>query len=490
MRKNIVIVGAGTAGYITALILKTKFQEKINITIVKSKDVGIIGVGEGSTEHWTDFLNFMGIEPFEMIRRCGATYKAGVYFKDWTKKDYIHSVDDTFVHRMGQELISYVKLIKDKRNLFLDTLFKSKINKINNSCYPNQFHFDTFKLNSFLNKRAKKCKIKIVDDLIDEVVLKKSGEIHYIKSNKNKYTGDLFIDCTGFKRILINKLGGKWHSYKDYLKVNSAITFQTPEEDNYDLWTTAKAMKYGWRFKIPVQGRSGNGYIFSDEYTDTDEAHKELEKDLGHKIKIIKDLKFDPGRLENVWIKNCVAVGLSANFVEPLEATSIGTSIQQAYLLMHNIVNVDESVITRYNKQVITIMDNVRDFVFLHYLCGRKDTEFWRDVNKIKPPLSLDNNLKLWKNRVPINDDIDGTVYKLFWAPNFSQVLYGLNYFDIKKIKNQFNSYSAITQTKLNWYFNDELRRLTKISEKVLHKNEIELIKMADPELHEKNKTH
>ena len=249
-------------------------------------------------------------------------------------------------------------------------------------------------------------------------------------------------------------------------------------------------MKYGWRFKIPVQGRSGNGYIFSDEYTDTDEAHKELEKDLGHKIKIIKDLKFDPGRLENVWIKNCVAVGLSANFVEPLEATSIGTSIQQAYLLMHNIVNVDESVITRYNKQVITIMDNVRDFVFLHYLCGKKDTKFWRDVNKIKPPLSLDNNLKLWKNRLPINDDIDGTVYKLFWASNFSQILYGLNYFDIKKIKNQFNSYSAITQTKLNWYFNDELHRLTKISEKVLHKNEIELIKMADPELHEKNKTH
>ena len=490
MIKNVVIVGGLTAGYITALILKKKFQEKINIKIIKSKDIGIIGVGEGSTEHWKDFLNFLEIDPFEMIRECGATFKAGILFKDWVKKDYIHSVDDTFVRKNGQEVISYIKLIHEKRNLFLDSLYESKIIKNSDYPYPNQFHFDTFKLNSYLDKISKKHKIKVINDIIDEVLLNSKGEIDYIKSNKNKYTGELFIDCTGFKKILINKVGGKWHSYKEYLKVNSAITFQTPEQKNYDMWTTAKAMKNGWIFKIPVQGRTGNGYIFSDKYTTATEAHKEIEKELGHKVNVVKNIKFEPGRLKEVWIKNCVAIGLSANFVEPLEATSIGTSIQQAYLLMHNLTDTNPNVIKKYNKQVVSIMDNIRDFIFLHYICKRKDTEFWKDVSKLKIPLSLEENLKLWKHRMPIDDDVQGSDYRLFWANNFIQILYGLKLYDSDVVKKQFKSFSKKINLGLNWFFDEELSKINKNCDVVNHRDEITSILISNPNLHEKNKIH
>ena len=234
----------------------------------------------------------------------------------------------------------------------------------------------------------------LVDDIIENVKVNSKG-IDYITSKNKKYVADFFIDCTGFKRLLISKLGAKWKSYKKYLKVNSAITFQTKEEENYNCWTLAKAMKFGWRFKIPVQGRSGNGYIFSDKYTTPEKAKLEIEKEVGCKIEVGKHIKFDPGRLDKVWIKNCVAIGLSANFVEPLEATSIGTSIQQAFLLMHNFPNPSISVRKQYNDQVKSIMENIIDFIYLHYFAWHKHNWFWKNYGFFNAPPSLKKMIDL-----------------------------------------------------------------------------------------------
>ena len=289
---------------------------------------------------------------------------------------------------------------------------------------------------------------------ISNVNLNVNKGITFIESDTQKYEADFFIDCTGFKRLLINKLGAKWISYKKYLKVNSAITFQTPDEENYNCWTLAKAMKFGWRFKIPVQGRHGNGYIFSDKYTTPEKAKLEIEKELGYKINIGKHIKFDPGRLDKVWIKNCVAIGLSANFVEPLEATSIGTSIQQSFLLMHNLNDPVGSVREQYNTQVKSIMENIRDFIYLHYLRWNQHNWFWKNYTYENAPLNIKKMIGLWKRRLPIDDDMKTSNYSLFWACNFIQVLNGLGFYDYNNsIKKQYNLIPTKTKNEIENYF-------------------------------------
>ena len=457
MNRKFIIVGAGTAGYVTALILKQKFQENINIKIIKSKDIGIIGVGEGSTEHWSEFLSFVKIDKDKMIKECGATYKFGIMFEGWGDKKYLHSLITEWDITSGQEHISYLNLIANNKKLNPDFLYKN-ILPIDIDC--KQFHFDTHKLNIFLEKTCKERGIEIIDDIINKIDINVNKGITSIESSTNKYKADFFIDCTGFKRLLISKLGAKWKSYKKYLKVNSAITFQTSDEENYNCWTLAKAMKFGWRFKIPVQGRHGNGYIFSDKYTTPEKAKLEIEKELGYEIDIGKHIKFDPGCLDRVWIKNCVAIGLSANFVEPLEATSIGTSIQQSFLLMHNLSNPVSSVRDQYNYQVKTIMENIRDFIYLHYFGWHKHNWFWKNYDYFNAPLSLKKNLNLWSKRLPINDDLKGSNYKLFWAHNFIQVLHGINFFkESKYLKKQYDFLPKEIKKELEDYLDDGLKK-------------------------------
>jgi len=470
--KRIIIVGGGTAGYITALILKQKFQEKIDIKVIRSKNIGIIGVGEGSTEQWADFLTFVEIKPSVVIKECGATFKFGIMFEGWGEKKYLHSINKDLDVIEGQEHISYLNFILNNKKFDHEFIYE---NKFPDGFFPTQFHFDTHKLNIFLEKICGERDIKIIDDIIEHVEVSLKG-IDYIESKNKKYEADFFIDCTGFKRLLVSKLGAKWKSYKKYLKVNSAITFQTPEEENYNSWTLAKAMKFGWRFKIPVQGRCGNGYIFSDKYTTPEKAKMEVEKELGHKINIGKHIKFDPGRLDRMWIKNCVAIGLSANFVEPLEATSIGTSIQQAYLLMHNLTSSRASVREQYNNQVESIMNNIRDFIYLHYFKWHKHNWFWKNFDHGNAPPSLKKMLSIWDKRLPINDDIKGSDYKLFRATNFIQVLDGINFYRCNRyLPKQYDFLSRRSKDKVKNCLDKNLKQYTNLKYKT-HKEVIKNI--------------
>jgi flavin-dependent dehydrogenase len=430
--KNIIIVGGGTAGYVSALILKTRFKD-INIKIIKSNKIGIIGVGEGSTEHWKEFLRFVGINEYNLIKKTDATLKCGIMFKGWSEKDYLHSVLDELTHlKFGQTLLGYQKLISlkcDQKKLNNPLFWDNKvaIKFLENNIVPaNQYHFNTFKLNEFLEKESKLRLIKIVDDEILNVEIKNNNIIK-LKGEKSEYVADLFIDCTGFKKLLISKLGAKWQSYKKYLKMKEAIAFPTEDTEEYNIYTVAQAMNYGWMFQIPTYGRQGNGYIFDSDYINADQAKEEVEKFLNKKIEVGKHIKFDPGCLDKVWINNCVAIGLSANFVEPLEATSIGTSIQQVFLLMHYLPKYNQENINFYNNQIDKIMTNIRDFIILHYITDKKNTEFWKNLKKIEIPDSLKINLEKWKTRLPIREDFMDSNYLLFFEYNWIHILYGLN---------------------------------------------------------------
>ena len=433
MISSITIVGGGTAGFVSALILQKTFGDKIKIRVVRSTKIGIIGVGEGSTEHWADFLNYIDVEHKEVIKKCDATIKCGIMFRNWTSKDYIHNVSEPYDKRYSQQRLAYTKLMAEGRSIFEMVHPEMLVNKVHkrhaeNFTTPvNQYHFNTNKLNEFLTNLSVERNIDVIDDEIKDVILNENGEVDYLVGENDNYNSDFYIDSTGFKRVIMSKLGAKWKSYEKYLKLNTAIVFPTGDKENYNTYTTATAMKYGWRFNIPVFGRHGNGYIFDGNYITADEAKKEVEEELGHEINVAKEIKFTPGALEKSWIKNCYAVGLSANFVEPLEATSIGTSISQAYLLANYLINYDENTIEFVNKQVNSIMDNIRDFVFLHYLTDRDDTKFWQDVKKIEMPDSLKEKMKLWKNRLPYAEDFSSqSDYCLFWDRNFTLVMYGL----------------------------------------------------------------
>jgi tryptophan halogenase len=341
----------------------------------------------------------------------------------------------------------------------------------------NQYHFNTFKLNDFLIKLANNFNIKMFDDEIKDVVFKENEEINFLIGENRQYSYDFYIDASGFGKILIGKMGAEWVSFSKYLKMKSAIVFPSADEDEYNLWSYAKAMDYGWIFKTPVWGRHGNGYIFDSDYINADKAKEELDKEFGYDIEIKKTFNFDPGYLKNSWIKNCAAVGLSSGFVEPLEASSIGSTIQQSYLLMHKITNYSEKEIDSYNKSFISIMENIRDYLVLHYITKKNNTQFWIDVGNIKLPESLENNLQIWKNKMPIREDFKNqSPYCLFWEDNFIFIMHGLKLFNIDAIKKEYYSLSPTIQ-----YFAEDTLKNQKINELnkigISHKKYIQIVR-------------
>lgn len=478
---RILVVGGGSAGIISALILKEFLN--VQIDVVYSDKVGIVGVGEGSTEHFADFMKFVGIDDYSIIKECDATYKTGIMFEDWGVDTYLHSIGGNFNQRVGQYPHVYARQIAEGEKFLVDeSIWQNKINKwfMNKPDYPkfSQYHFNTYKLNNFLKKRAEQRGIVFFEDTIEKVEIDpENGNVSHLKGLRRDYSYDFYIDSTGFKRLVIGKLGANWKSFGKHLKVDSAVTFPTSDEEEYNLWTVAKAMNAGWMFRLPVWGRYGNGYIFSSDHINMDEAKEELSKTFNKDLDFGKEFSFDPGHLDKVWIKNCVAVGLSGSFVEPLEATSIGTTIQQAFLLMHKIIGYTERDIDRYNKSFTDIMENIRDFIFLHYMTERNDTSFWQEVSGINPPDSLAENLEVWEKRMPMSEDFAGlSNYILFKDSNFINVLYGLNKFDRDSIRNQLYSYSPAIAHQSNSIVNENL--MIDTSEKKFgHKKFIKMIR-------------
>lgn len=440
---KITVVGGGTAGCISALILKKRFPQ-CSIEIIESSKIGIIGVGEGSTEHWAEFCRFVGINHYEVIRECGATFKIGIYYDNWNDSPYIHSVLETRYPNLSGYYYAYAHLIsnkKPKKDLQPNYVWENRclLSNFNNpnDVPVNQFHFDTFKLNNFLHKKCFESGINIIEDEIIDADLDSNGNIKYVYSNAKNYHADFFIDCSGFKRLLLHKkLNVKWKSYGEYLPLNSAIAFPTEEMEEYNMWTKATAYDAGWGWTIPVQGRTGNGYVFCDKFITKEKAHEEMEKYFGKKLEVAKEFKFDPGRLEKFWDKNCVAIGLSSNFLEPLEATSIGSSIQQTFCLMNFLSSYDSN---HYNDLMIKMFDNMVDYILAHYLVKKENTDFWKEIKyNLKLTNSLQNLLSMWKNRLPHQRDVE-TPWGMFSSINYIPILYGLDWFDVESIKKEYS---------------------------------------------------
>ena len=435
---SIGVIGGGSSGLITALILKKTFP-KINVTVIKSNKIGTIGVGESTTEHIKEFIDFCEIDKDELISKTKAIPKLGILFKNWYKNDFLYNVPgDLNNARIGQFNYGFADIIKKQKHFSKYTNKEVLENKISPDLEIYQYNFNTFHFNDYLLDLCKQRKIKIIDDVIDKVVVK-NNTIKYLKSKNKNYNFDFYIDATGFKKLLISSLNCKWESYKEYLPFNEAIAFPTEDTDKYPLYTIATKLKHGWMWNTPTQGRWGNGYVFNGAMVNKEEIKKECEKHLKIKIDKYFNFKFDPGALKESWIGNCAAIGLSSSFVEPLEATAISSGIQQTFLLTNFLINYNQDQINQYNEVVKKININVRDFLCLHYITDKK----WG--LKIKTPATLAHQLKLWKRRLPLSIDFN-TQYILFKDSHFFIILKELGLISKKHIVKILNKHRAFNE--------------------------------------------
>jgi tryptophan halogenase len=443
MIKSICILGGGTSGLVSALILN-KWYPTMDITIVESANIGIVGVGEGSTEHWARFMQTVGITHKELMLETGATFKSGIRFENWNGdgKFYMHSLHADFTQTLGNGLpgVMLKMLLNGEEHLHPDNILQS-IHYVPIEASVNQYHFDTYKLNTFLHKKCTERGVKIVEDDISKVVISENGFVNSLVGEKGTYSAEFFIDCSGFKRVISSKLGAKWIDYKKYLPMDSAFAFPTPGDEDIPSWTLSKAMSSGWLWRIPTQERYGNGYVFSSEFLTEEQAQAEVRSIYTDEVEIRKSFKFAAGHVDQFWINNCVTLGLSGSFVEPLEASSIGTSIQQSFLLGQSLLTWepgDTTTVKSYNAEFTRVAKNIIDFVQLHYITKRQDTEFWRFCKTLPLTDFNQETLEFFKGVVPSRLHFQGQ-WLLFSELNWLQVMHGLKLFDHSKLEQIWN---------------------------------------------------
>lgn len=479
--KNIVIIGGGTAGWSTAHQFLNK-TDNTNITVIASKEKPIIGVGESTTGRFTDLIrlknNIGNITEEEFLAKTESTFKLGIKHSDWRKEGehFWSPIGDDFfndTHYPSYDYDFYRILHVAENNKPYSGTFQSMLmsnNKLHlmDNLDPTQtkynqqtavqvaYHLDTYKVGQYMKEKALDTrKVKYVEDEIVSVKKDNKGFVKSVKTKTGKVVkGDLFVDCSGFYRLLIGKeFDNKFISYKDNLLVNRAMPFYVNNKEGEPIrnYTHAWAQKHGWLWEIPTQKRLGCGYVYSDNHTTPEKAQEEIETVLGHKIEPLNDIKFETGRLEKFWHKNVISSGLSSAFIEPLEATSIHCTMLQITHFIENYWKNELPVETdmfenQYNNEMTNMWDEIRDFIVYHYITPRKDTDFWKESShKDRRTDNLNLKLEKWKYRMPRYIDIISPKFNNFY--NLGNVLWyqiaiGMKLFDPKLAKKELQDYN------------------------------------------------
>lgn len=455
---NIVIVGGGTAGWLSALYAK-KIYENENIILVESEEIGVLGAGEGSTPSLVEFLIFLGIPLEEMIKECKISIKNGIKFTNWSSKSdsYFHPFSSSSLASNDYNFSLYNMLENDTNfshifaSQFNHTLkdysfiekfseqnkvpFFNSIREVKNDIFYNQqssfsIHFDANLLAKFLRKESEKRGIVRKEGMVEEIVSDSDGYIQKIKTNKETIEADFVIDCSGFKRLIIgNFYNSRWKSHRESLPMNSAIPFFLPQSEKIPPYTESRAMNYGWMWKIPLQHRYGCGYVFDKNIVSEGDAKKELDQHFGFEVESPKTFSFDAGCYEKIWIKNSLAVGLSSGFIEPLEATSIWQAIRilnDFFASYNNIFTKNEKIKESFNKKYVKETNEIVDFLYLHYVTDKTNNSFWKNFyHENKTPEFIEYILSVIKER-PIDPSIDFVGRQnMFHSSSYFYVLIG-----------------------------------------------------------------
>lgn len=340
-----VIIGGGTAGWLTALTVK-RYVPYCDVTVIASSEIGILGAGEGVTPHFNELMSDLDIPMTDIYANAKATSKKGIKFTNW------NGDGTSYFHPFWEE--------KDA------------------------VHFDASKLAQFLQSTAISRGVKHIDDIVTGINSKPNGDIESFNlQNHETVQANFVFDCSGLHRLIIGKhFNAEWVEYSDSLPCNRALPFFIQHDDlELPEYTEAIAMKYGWVWKIPVQGRYGCGYVFDKRYISDDQAKQEVRELFGD-VEFPRVFDFKAGAYKTPWVNNCIAIGLSSGFTEPLEATSIWIQILSLrhYLLQEPyFVRGNRHVVDSYNEFVGNINTYMKDFIHAHYLSNRKDSKFWQE---------------------------------------------------------------------------------------------------------------
>jgi tryptophan halogenase len=456
---KIVIVGGGTAGWITALYAK-KVYPNHKVLLIESEEIGILGAGEGTTPHLVELFDFLNIPFSNLVKNCDATVKNGIKFSNWSEKNngYIHPFysnslasndynfyinnhlenDTGFSHiyssKFDHNLENYSLIQKISNNFSVPFIKNNEKNVKNEILKFNHlsswsFHFNARTLAQYLRKIGEDRGIIRIEGIVKKIILDNNGFIKEILLNDEKIKTHFVFDCTGFKRLIIgNFYKTKWKSYAESLPAKKAIPFFLNIDEKIPPYTESIAMNYGWMWKIPLQNRYGCGYVFDSNFISDEQAQKEIQSFIGKEIDFSKIFSFDAGHYEKVWVKNCLAVGLSSGFIEPLEATSlwqIQSTLTNFFRLYKNIDNTNEENTKIVNKYYNDQTDEIVNFLYLHYLTNKKNTDFWKNFkNNNKTPDFIKHVLHVIKERQIDELDFIGN-NKTFNLSSYFYVLVG-----------------------------------------------------------------
>lgn len=444
-KMNVLIVGGGTAGWMTAAALARFLKSHISIQLIESEEIGIVGVGEATLPHLRAFIERLGLDEAEFMRTTKATFKLGIEFCDFGKigDSYVHPFGDFGMPLAGVPFHQY--WLRGQQELGLDDAIEdysmpiamSRAKrfvrpKADGDLLANSFgyayQFDATRMAPMLRRHAEAQGVERIEGRINAVERRADGGIGKVKTEDGReFEADLFIDCSGFRSLLIGEMAeNNWEDWSHWLPCDRAAALPcTSPEGEIEPYTRATAMSAGWRWRIPLQHRVGNGYVFSSAHISEDQACADILAAIeGEPLADPRILRFRAGRRKRSWVGNVVSIGLASGFLEPLESTSIHLA-QMAIMRLVELFperDISDSDRDEFNRLVDYEYDRVRDFLILHYhATQRDDSEFWNHVRTMEIPDSLATKMELWRSSGRIEHYGEG----LFLAPSWIAVYLG-----------------------------------------------------------------
>jgi flavin-dependent dehydrogenase len=444
--RKIVIVGGGTAGWMTAAPLAQRLGRRCEIVLVESPEIGTIGVGEATLPTIRFYNDVLGLDHADFVRKTQATFKLGIEFKDWghVGNRFFHGFGDfgpplngiqphhywlrlarTFDQMPAMENWSMASVMARTSKFAMPTDAQPRVT----DAFTFGYQFDAGLYAAYLRDYALARGAQRIEGKITSVDQHpETGFVTAVRTDDGRtIEGDLFIDCSGFRALLIEgTLKTGYDDWSEYLPCNSALAVPCARVAPLTPYTRSTAKGAGWLWRIPLQHRTGNGHVYSNAFTTDDQARQDLLDGLdGAALDEPRQLRFVTGKRKNSWVKNVVAIGLSAGFVEPLESTSISLIETAVGTLIEQFPDREfrPELAAEFNRILNGRYESIRDFIVMHYKVTRRDdTAFWRYCANMKIPDTLAEQIDLFREtgRVTIRDR-DG-----FGLPSFVSMLMGL----------------------------------------------------------------
>jgi len=445
--RSICIVGGGTAGWLTAGIIaarhRTESGRGLQITLVESETIGIIGVGEGTWPTMRTTLKKMGVSETDFFRECNASFKQGAKFARWVtgqESDFYYHPLMLPEHFSSLDLGPFWTKYSDEAVCELGLAPKLITSPEYAGVANYAYHLDAGRFASFIRQHCvQNLGVRHIVDEVTRVVKNDAGDIDYVETSKSgQLAGDLFIDCSGFRSLLLGEtMGVPFVNCSDVLYIDRALAMQVPYDDEQsDIvpHTLSTAQKHGWIWDIGLQSRRGVGYVFSSNHTTADAALAELRAYVGDRHRNLqpREIKIVSGHRQTFWKRNCVAIGLAGGFLEPLEASAlvlIELSADMISTMMPATRETMDIVARRFNETTQYRWARIIDFLKLHYILSKRtDSKFWidnRDPDSI--PESLKEQMELWRYRAPGDQDFTSNC-EMFPAASYQYVLFGMGF--------------------------------------------------------------